>query len=116
VARVFDMAARLSGPAGQILFTYVHRGVLEGTFHTHGLARTFDMLARHGEAWTFGFVPEELPTYLSARGLGLRDDLGASEYRQLLWGEASRATTGYEFYRAARAEILGSGGPSHAAC
>jgi methyltransferase (TIGR00027 family) len=96
-----------SAPGGTLLFTYVHRGLLDGTVRFEGTERLHRTLARSGETWTFGFQPETLTPYLAARGLALEEDLGASEYRARLLGAAGR---GYEFYRAARARVCGEPG------
>jgi len=74
---------------------------------TRALAATLD---RAGEPWTFGLDPAELSGYLAARGLTLVEDLGAAEYRARYMGAASRRMTGYEFYRAALAEVGPRGG------
>jgi methyltransferase (TIGR00027 family) len=99
-----------TAPGSRVLFTYVHRGLIDGTGSfpgTGGLART---LRRVGERWTLGFEPAEVPAYLAARGLRLIEDIGAREYRaRYLPGGA--AISGYEFYRAALAET-GPGQPS----
>jgi hypothetical protein len=54
------------------------------------------------ERWTFGFLPDELPGYLSNFGLVLVEDLGATEYRQKYL--PGRTEKGYEFYRVAMAQ------------
>ncbi|MBI4832531.1 MAG: SAM-dependent methyltransferase [Candidatus Lindowbacteria bacterium] len=89
----------------QIVFTYVHRGVLENpaSFEgTRALART---LQRLDEPWTFGLDPAELPGYLKGCGLGLIEDLGSVEYRTRYMGSQRRHLKGYEFYRAALAQV-----------
>jgi methyltransferase (TIGR00027 family) len=91
--------------AGEILFTYVHRGVLERPDSFFGTKTLFARLEAMGEKWTFGLEPEELQAYLAARGLRLERDLGAEDYRALCFGTASRAMRGYEFYRIAQARI-----------
>jgi methyltransferase (TIGR00027 family) len=94
-----------SAPRSRILFTYVHRGLLDGSVAfagTHALVAT---LERAGEPWTFGLDPAELPAYLAARGLLLLEDIGAADYRARYMGPAARQMRGYEFYRAALAEV-----------
>jgi methyltransferase (TIGR00027 family) len=92
-------------PGSRILFTYVHRGLIDGTSSFPGTGRLTRTLRRVGERWTFGLEPAEVPAYLAARGLRLIEDLGAREYRaRYLPGGA--AIRGYEFYRAALAEAV----------
>jgi len=99
-----------TAPGSQVLFTYVHRGLIDGTGSFPGTERLTRTLRQVGERWTFGFEPGEVPAYLAARGLRLIEDIGAQEYRaRYLPGGAS--ITGYEFYRAALAET-GPGQPN----
>src|SRR5437763_17082930 len=80
-----------SGPRNEVVFTYVHRGVIDDTASFGGTQRLDRTLARVGEGWTFGLDPAEIRTYLAARGLELLGDPGS----------------GYEFYRVARARVVG---------
>jgi methyltransferase (TIGR00027 family) len=87
-----------------VLFTYVHKAVLEvgtafaGTTHLH------QTLQRVGEQWTFGFDPNELAEYLAHRGFRLVEDIGSVEYRARYLGVSRRHQHGYEFYRVALTE------------
>lgn len=94
-----------AAPGSQLLFTYVHRGVLDGSVPFAGTENLVNTLARAGEPWTFGFHPQELPAYLRVRGFELMEDVGATEYRSRYWGTRARRLRGYEFYRAALAEV-----------
>jgi methyltransferase (TIGR00027 family) len=91
----------------RVVFTYVDRRVLDDTEATAfaGTARLRALLRRSGEPWTFGLDPPTLPTYLAQRGLTLREDVGAAEYRTRYWGAASARMVGYEFYRVAIADV-----------
>lgn len=88
----------------RIVFTYVHRGVLDGSPAFGGTTHLDATLRRSGEPWTFGLEPAALPAWLEACGLELIDDLGAAEYRTRYLG---RPMTGYEFYRVAVADVRG---------
>jgi len=88
-------------PGSRIVFTYVHRGVLDGSATFGGTRHVRNTLQRAGETWTFGFSPEHLQVYLAERGLDLIEDVGASEYRARYMGAAARRMKGYEFYRVA---------------
>lgn len=95
-----------AGPAGSLLlFTYVHRGLLDGSVEFSGTDRLFTTLARADEPWTFGLDPEGLATYLAERDLDLIDDLGAREYRSRYMEGWSGSMQGYEFYHAALARL-----------
>ena len=61
------VVAKLCRPGSRLLFTYVHRGLLDGSA-TFGDTETLErMLQRVKEPWTFGLEPTELAGYLGAR-------------------------------------------------
>ncbi|MDO6429132.1 SAM-dependent methyltransferase [Flavitalea sp. BT771] len=104
VDAVFGLAAQL--PKGSfIIFTYVDRKVLEDPAAFFGAERLLNDLAAIEERWTFGFRPEELPTYLAGFGMRLIKDTGAADYRQRYLPERKKILKGYEFYRVAMAGI-----------
>jgi methyltransferase (TIGR00027 family) len=88
-------------PGSRIVFTYVHRGVLDGSAAFGGTRHVRNTLQRAGETWTFGLYPERLQAYLAERGLDLVEDVGAHEYRARYMGAAASRMKGYEFYRVA---------------
>ena len=106
VRGVFDTFAQLGALGSSIIFTYIHKGVLDSRFEAVGLERLRRRLARWGEPWTFGFYPEELPGVVSAWGYELHNDVGATDYRRLYLGKRADALTGYEFYRVAKADLV----------
>jgi methyltransferase (TIGR00027 family) len=89
-----------------IIFTYLHKGVLDEPESFAGTANVTHLLRKKDEPWTFGFYPDELPAYLKARGLELVEDIGAAEYRARYIGPGSRNIKGYEFHRIALAGVL----------
>ena len=99
-ATLRDLATFAAG--SHLVFTYIHRGVLDGSVAFEGAEHLPETLERAGEPWTFGFDPAELPAYLATRGIALVDDVGACEYRARYLGAAGR---GYAFYRAVTARI-----------
>ncbi len=102
VAAAFDFFG-CSAPGSRVIFTYVHADAIDGAFPAPGLPQLLERLRKIGEAWTFGFRPEDVPNYLARRGLRLIADLGAADYRALYWPQRKQAE-GYEFYRAVLAE------------
>jgi methyltransferase (TIGR00027 family) len=94
-----------AAPGSRLLFTYVERSVLENPQSFFGTEKLFATLEAAGEAWTWGIEPCALPEFLAQRGLSLEQDVGASEYRRLYWGERARRMRGYEFYRIAVARV-----------
>jgi methyltransferase (TIGR00027 family) len=103
-----DVTLRFVGrtaPGTQILFTYIHRDVLRGTFTYKSAENLTRTLSGLNEAWTFGLDPAELPAYLAARNLRLIEDIGSVEYRRRYLSNTESNLSGYEFYRAALAEV-----------
>jgi methyltransferase (TIGR00027 family) len=111
VDSVLRIVARTAAPASSVVFTYVHRGVLDGSVSFAGTEQLVKTLSRVGEPWTFGLDPAELPAYLAGRGLELVVDLGAREYRARYLGGARPANEGYEFYRVVLARVRKEGAP-----
>jgi methyltransferase (TIGR00027 family) len=87
-----------------IVFTYVHRGVIDGSVAFEGAERILRNVRSMSEPWTFGVIPEELAGFVAQVGLKLREDLGADEYRAR-YLPAWENTNGYAFYRVAVAEV-----------
>ncbi|MGB3552117.1 MAG: SAM-dependent methyltransferase [Candidatus Binatus sp.] len=101
-----------NAPGSQIVFTYTHRGLLDGSGAFSVSPNVLRHLQRAGEPWTFGFYPAEVASYLRARGLELKQDLGAIEYGALCMGASKDEMKGYEFYHVAIAEVRGPEGTS----
>ena len=95
------------GIGSNLIFTYVHQGVLADPASFEGAARILAAVASRGEPWTFGFIPHALPRCLQAHGLRLEEDLGADDYRARYFGPKARKMRGYGFYRAALATVIG---------
>src|SRR5207247_10649954 len=70
-----------SAAGSRLLFTYVHRGVLDGSTVFAGTDALVATLQRAGEPWTFGIDPLRLGDFLAARGLALAADAGAADSR-----------------------------------
>jgi len=106
--KAVDLTLRYVGTqahGSRVVFTYVDRGVLDGSVHFEGAAELIRDVARLGEPWTFGFCPSEVPDYLHKRGLELDRDAGAREYRARYLGRDGGKKKGYEFYHAAVAHV-----------
>jgi methyltransferase (TIGR00027 family) len=106
VEAIFNFFARDASVGSRIIFTYVHAGILNRSFLAPGVSRLTAVLSAYGEPWTFGFLPEEVPAYLTKKGIRLLADLGAAEYRAKYMPPVHKLI-GYEFYRVALAEKVG---------
>jgi methyltransferase (TIGR00027 family) len=89
----------------RILFTYIHRDVLQNPAGFVGAQKSVSMVERAGERWTFGIDPADLPSYLAKRGFELIEDVGSLEYRARYLKPSTLPMRGFEFYRAALAQI-----------
>jgi methyltransferase (TIGR00027 family) len=102
-----DASMRQFGQAAfgsALLFTYVHRGVLDDPQQFFGACKLLSRLRDIGEPWTFGFCPGETAPYLARRNLRLVEDIGVAE----AWSREGRPPAemrGYEFYRLASATV-----------
>ncbi|GAB3825357.1 class I SAM-dependent methyltransferase [Dactylosporangium cerinum] len=99
----------LCPPGSTVIFTYVDRGVLDGTATFPGAAEWHDAVRREGEPWTFGLDPAEVPDYLRQRGLDLVEDLSTRAAARRLLPASRQAEPTAEFYRVALAHVGFSG-------
>jgi methyltransferase (TIGR00027 family) len=89
-----------TGDGSELAFTYVHRGLVDGTVHfPHAEAWTRSVAAA-GEPFVFGFDPAVLPAYLRERGWMLVEDVSTTE---ALTRHGLDPTGVPAFYRIARA-------------
>jgi methyltransferase (TIGR00027 family) len=78
-------------PAGSpVLFTYVHRGMLDGSASFAGGDTTMRAVQRVGEPFTFGFDPQALPGYLEERGFQLGSDTTVAEAAERYYANGRR--------------------------
>ena len=107
---LFRYVAGNAAAGSQMVFTYIHRGILDGSSRFTGADRTLATVRGVGEPYTFGFDPTELPAYLAARGLRLVEDVGAREYRERYLAPLGRGNEPLtEFQRAALVDVIGRG-------
>ena len=111
VDTLFRYVAR-SAPAGsEMVFTYLHRTILDGTATFAGAGKTLAIVRQSGEPYTFGFDPADLSGYLAARNLELIEDVGAGAYRERYLDPRGRGHEPLsEFQRAALVRVAGPGG------
>ena len=109
VDTLFRYVARSADAGSEMVFTYIHRTMLEGTATFAGAGKTLAIVRRSGEPYTFGFDPAELPQYLAARDLELIEDVGASGYRERYLDPLGRGHEPLsEFQRAALVKVAGT--------
>jgi len=94
----------VSGVRSAIVFTYVRRGIIDGTDCPEWFRRFKAFARRVGSPLIFGLDPGELGQYLADRGLTLIDDVGAAEYQDLYLKPIDREMSVFEGERVAFAE------------
>ena len=95
-----------SAVGSRLVFTYIHRGMLDGSAKFAGAANTLATVRRAGEPYTFGFDPAELSRYLADRNLTLVEDVGADTYRERYLRPRGRGAEPLsEYQRAALASV-----------
>jgi methyltransferase (TIGR00027 family) len=109
---VLRYVAGNAGVGSRMVFTYIHRTILDGSVTFAGADRTLATVRRGGEPYTWGVDPAELPGYLAARALVLVEDVGASAYRERYLAPLGRGHEPLaEFQRAALVEVAGQPSP-----
>jgi methyltransferase (TIGR00027 family) len=108
-AETIDAAFRYVGRSAagsELVFTYIHHGMLDGSAQFAGADNTLATVRRAGEPYTFGFEPADLPSYLAARNLALVEDVGADTYRERYLTPRGRGAEPLsEYQRAALAKV-----------
>lgn len=79
VDATFRFLAAAVGPGSPVLFTYVDRGIIDGTARFDGDETTLRAVRRVGEPFTFGLDPAQVPGYLADRGFALEWDTAVSD-------------------------------------
>jgi len=105
VDRTLATIKELAAPGSWVLFTYVHRGALDGSTHFAEAKRWTRSVARAGEPWTFGLEPARLAAFLDARGLTLEWECSTAEAGRRYFPPVGRSEHASELYRVALASV-----------
>ena len=81
VDATFRYVSRAAATGSEIVFTYIRRGIVDGSARSAADQKLVSVLQRVGMPWVFGLDPTELAQYLAERGLKLIKDGGASDYQ-----------------------------------
>jgi methyltransferase (TIGR00027 family) len=79
-ASLADLAS-LAAPGSRIVFDYMHASVISGMAKPPGTRLAARVVAKQGEPWTFGRVPDEVKDWLAGLGWTLTENVRASELR-----------------------------------
>jgi methyltransferase (TIGR00027 family) len=94
-----------TAPGSRIVFSYVHRGVIDGSFKD--AEKWKSLIQNQGVSWVFGIDPGELEQFLSKRGFSLLDHIGGSDYQERYLNPLGRHLATLEIERIALAEVTG---------
>lgn len=114
VDATFRNLRRAVAPGSRIVFTYIHRGLIDDSVAMEGMEKLLREVDRQGEPWVFGIHPVELSQYLATRGFNLLEDVGAADYRARYLTPTGRVMDVFEGERVAVAEAAGSDEARHA--
>jgi methyltransferase (TIGR00027 family) len=101
VDATFRLTAAAVSSGSPIFFTYIDRGILDGSRSFTGAAESSRAVEKVGEPYTFGFDPNEVKTYLASRGFELLDDLAVSEAADRYYGDSRPKV--YSYYHVVKA-------------
>jgi methyltransferase (TIGR00027 family) len=103
---LFRFVVGSAASGSRMIFTYIHRAMLEGAVAFAGAANTLATVRRAGEPYTFGFDPDDLPQQLAAHRLRLIEEVGPTDYRERYLRPLGRQDQPLaEFQRAALVEV-----------
>ena len=103
VEQNFQILSRILAPQSRLIFTYVHKGALDGSVLFPEAARWKSSVRSTGEPFTFGFDPAALPHYLQPHGFTLLSDTSTAQAAQSYCPPLHRSEPGSELYRVAAA-------------
>ena len=105
VDSVLRYVSGVAAPGSQIAFTYIQRGIIDGSARSETDEGFVSATQRGGMPWIFGLDPAELAEYLAARGFTLVDHAGAAEYRARYLDPIGRRMNVYAGERMALARV-----------
>jgi O-methyltransferase involved in polyketide biosynthesis len=94
-----------SAPGSKIAFTYVVKGVIDGSSDIPGAQRLMTEVAKQGAPWIFGLDPQTLGEYLAPFHLALKADVGSADYQARYLRPMNRRLTVSECERLAEAVV-----------
>lgn len=96
-----------AAPGTEVIFTYAHRGLLDGTRSFPGGRRLLAAVRLLGEPFRFGLSPDGVGDFLQSRGFELLEDVGSDEFSTRFFAPHERTDRATETERVARARVVG---------
>jgi methyltransferase (TIGR00027 family) len=107
VGSTLDVVRALAGGDGALIATYVDRRALSQPSPFSEARRWLQAVARVGEPWIFGLLPEEAPSFFAGHGFVLLSDLSTLDASPGYLGDRSARHWGSGLYRVAVARSDG---------
>ncbi|MBN1265536.1 MAG: class I SAM-dependent methyltransferase [Anaerolineales bacterium] len=101
-----NFVSQYSGTGSAVVFTYVRKGIIDGTDRPEWLEKFLPLAKKLGSPWLFGLESAELEQFLHKRGLRLIGDVGTDDYKQRYLDPIGRKLSIFEGERAALAEVI----------
>jgi O-methyltransferase involved in polyketide biosynthesis len=79
VENIFRYLSKTVASGSRVVFSYVHRGIIEGDPEFEDSMNLMVYLKRLGETWEFGMGPDEILSFLDGFGLEIVEHLDASK-------------------------------------
>ena len=98
----------IAGPGSRLVLTYVDRRALAEPSPFPEARRWVRGVARAGEPWTFGLLPDEAGSFFAGRGFRIRANVSSYDAGRAWFAERGRLENGSPLYRIAVAEVIGS--------
>ncbi|MGD8475467.1 MAG: SAM-dependent methyltransferase [Anaerolineae bacterium] len=105
VSHTLEFISRVSGAGSSIVFTYVRRGIIDGTDRPEWMGSFLVLAGKLGSPMIFGLDQAELEPYLLERGLELVEDVGAADYQEHYLRPLGREMNVFDGERAAFARV-----------
>ncbi len=104
VDNVFDYVSTFQS-GSKIIFTYIKKGVIDGTESTELDEKILSYTEEKGSTWIFGIDEEKIADYVKKRGFFLKGDVGADYYYQRYSKLIERDLKSYHGERTAYAQL-----------
>ena len=103
----FEFIAKISGAGNRIVFTYVRKGIIDGTDRPEWFKSFLSFAKFVGSPMIFGLDQDKLEQYLFDRGFRLINDVGAADFQDLYLEHLDRELNVFDGERIAYAEVMG---------
>jgi methyltransferase (TIGR00027 family) len=105
VKGTLEFVSSISGEGSAIVFTYVRRGIIDGSDRPEWFGSFLSLASRIGSPFLFGLDRAELGQYLCDCGLELVEDVGAAEYQDRYLKPLGRKLNVFDGERAVYARV-----------